>query len=72
MELQAKAYEDTTDAFELKDYAALKIEGITDDITQTANEKTAKELSYSCILDLQSRVRGDLKGLSTGLVLHSL
>ncbi len=63
-----KAYEDETDAFELKDFAAESIEGLTGDISNGINEKSVKDVSIEAIHDLQNRMNGVMPGISTGFL----
>lgn len=65
-ELHARAYDDGTDAFELKDYAQKMIEQLTDEISQTKNEKTVGEVSLTIVQKLQNMDAGQLTGLATG------
>jgi len=65
-ELHQQAYDDNTDAFELKDYAQKRIEQLTDEISQTKNEKTVGEVSVEVVKKLQNLNAGQLTGLATG------
>jgi len=65
-ELHARAYDDTTDAFELKDYAYERIESITESLSDTKNKKSAKEIAYEAYVGLQNRMAGQTSGTSTG------
>jgi replicative DNA helicase len=65
-ELISRAYDDGTDAFELKDLAQKQIEALTDEISQTKNEKTVGEISFNVVNKLQNLNAGQLTGLATG------
>ena len=60
------AYEDETDAFQLKDKAMDLIDSLTRDYVDNRNNKTSKELAYEALIGLQARMAGHTLGIPTG------
>lgn len=65
-QIHQKAYDDTIDSFELKDFAHAQFEGITENFLDTKNKRTAKQVAYEALLNLQNRMAGQTSGIPTG------
>ncbi len=68
-EIQGRAYDDITDAFELLDFAADRIQSVDKDISVETNEKSVKEVGVENIKFLQARMAGESSGVPTGFVI---
>jgi len=65
-EVHAKAYDDTTDCFQVKDFALNRLEEISNQSAVSVNEKGINEVCLDAVKELQARMEGKMPGLSTG------
>ena len=64
--LHHDAYEDVIDVFELYARVNLELQEVLDKAVSNRAEKSAKELSFNFIKDLEGKMTGKLGGLKTG------
>lgn len=67
-EIHSKAYDDTIDVFELKDFAHGRIEMMDEDNSGSKNMKSVKQIVPEAFKNLQSRMSGVITGISSGFV----
>jgi replicative DNA helicase len=65
-QIHGKAYEETTDVFELMDFVSLSLEGISDDSLKSNNELSVKEISVGVIKEIENRMMGKASGTPSG------